>query len=557
MTMSHTITLTGNYGYSSYQAPSGLDAGTTIDATNASWIVANQGSQTNLYPFQVSGAGANLLIKGGTINGEVSQTADWKVTYVNSAAVRINSANSFIIDDWTITRPWDGIRPGGTGTFVIDNTYIANARDDAVENDDAMSGTIRDSLFDGVFSGISLGDGDVNGSNNTVTMDSMLLRMKSYPYKGEVTHGSPFKLDKGTGNMEVSPHLKITNSVIAIEKVGHESYERLQHAWDRTVESSNNVFLNLSDTPLPDNYPKPPAGWTTFQGQAARDYWDKAKADWLAGHADGATDPNPQPTPEPSTPSITTVSDDVSPVTGPVANGGSTNDTTPALTITAEVGSTVRVYDGTSLLGTAAETATAGTFTFTAASLAEGSHSFTATATNAAGNTSVASGTYAITISPSDATPPSAPTPTFSGANFTGTSKDETIVGNAQVNRIEAKDGADKVWGGPDNDTFVFTRGGDMDNSAKAVDLYMDFTPGADKFDFRAIDANEKASGNQDFSFIGEAAFGTATAGQVRSFYDASKNVTRIELNTDADNGAEYFFHVDGKHTFTAADFIL
>jgi Ca2+-binding RTX toxin-like protein len=297
--MSHTITLSKDYGYSSYKAPSGLDAGTTIDASDASWIVSNIDKPINLYPFQVNGAGAGLMIQGGTIVGKVPQTGDWKDTYVNSAAMRIGSSNSFTIDDWTITQPWDGIRVSGSGTFLIEDTYIANSRDDAVENDDVLSGTIRDSLFNGVFSGVSLGDGDVDGSDNVVTMDGMLLRSKSYLYKGEMTHGSPFKLDKSTGADDVVPSLRFINNVVAIEDVNHFGQERLQRAWDKTIESSGNVFLNLSDTPLPSDYPKPGAGWTILQGQAARDYWETARKAWIDSHAgDGeepATDVGEQP----------------------------------------------------------------------------------------------------------------------------------------------------------------------------------------------------------------------------------------------------------------------
>jgi hypothetical protein len=454
-----TITLSGNYGYSTYQAPSSLGANTTIDATSASWVVANQGSHTNLYPFQVSGAGDGLLIKGGTITGEVSQTGDWESTYINSAALRVNSANSFVIDRWTITQPWDGIRPGGTGTFVIQDTYIANSRDDAVENDDAIGGTIRDSLFDNVFSGVSLGDGDVDGSDNIVTMDGMLLRMKEYLYKGEMTHGSPFKLDKGTGADDVVPSLRFINNVVAIEDVNHIGQERLQRTWDKTVASSGNVFLNLSDTPLPSDYPKPGEGWTILQGQAAREYWDKARAAWVDNH-DGTpvTTPTPTLTPAP------------------------TPDLTPLPTL--------------------------------------------------------------------------AETPTFSGTSYSGLRSGETIIGNDLDNTINAGNGADTVWGRAGSDVFVFSRGGDMNGGGK-VDVYMDFEHGADRFDLRLVDANEMQSGDQAFVYVGEAAFGSSKPGEMRSVYDATGNVTRIELNTDRDINADYAFHADGRHSFVAADFIL
>jgi Ca2+-binding RTX toxin-like protein len=296
------IKLTANYGYSTYSV-SNLEAYSTIDASSASWIVSNsrnsnpdadtswsEGSgQLNCYPFKVSGAGTGLLIKGGTIWGEVPQYSDWSYTYNNSAALRIENAPGVIIDDWRIDGVWDGIRIAtGTTNFLIDDAYITNVRDDAVENDYVLSGTIRDSLFDGVFSGISLGSGSpVDGSSNTITIESTFIRNKSYLYKGEMTHVSPFKAN--TSAPETTPDIRIINSVFAIEDPNHESQGRLDLAWENVVESRGNVFLNLSDTPLPPDYPLPPSGFTILQGQQARDYWEACKAAWLANH-DGVGD---------------------------------------------------------------------------------------------------------------------------------------------------------------------------------------------------------------------------------------------------------------------------
>jgi Ca2+-binding RTX toxin-like protein len=296
-TMSHTITLTGDQGYS-YYSQSGLDADTTIDAYGATWHL-NQ--QMNPYPFRVTSSGTGLKVLGGTVVGEVPLDTDWQIQYINSAAVRISSNFDFLVKDWTISQVWDGIRVVGTGTFTIEDVWVKSSRDDAVENDDVLGGTIRDSLFENVFSGVSLGDGDVNGSGNVVTMDGVLIRMESYLAEGKITHGSPFKLDKGTGADDVVPGLRFFNNVVAIDTPNHESWERLQRAWDKTIEASGNVFLNLSDTPLPTNYPKPGAGWTILEGQAARDYWQQSRDVWIDNHGIPTTPPIEPP------PSINTI----------------------------------------------------------------------------------------------------------------------------------------------------------------------------------------------------------------------------------------------------------
>ena len=80
-----------------------------------------------------------------------------------------------------------------------------------------------------------------------------------------------------------------------------------------------------------------------------------------------------------------------------VAGDGITNDNTLALTGTAAANSTVQVYDGATLLGTVTANGS-GAWSFTTATLADGAHSFTATATDAAGNTSAASSALSVTI---------------------------------------------------------------------------------------------------------------------------------------------------------------
>ena len=94
----------------------------------------------------------------------------------------------------------------------------------------------------------------------------------------------------------------------------------------------------------------------------------------------------------PVAPVIVSVTDDVVPVTGAVADNGSSNDTTLTVAGTAEAGSTVTIYDtdGTTVLGTGV--ATGGAFSITTSVLGEGAHTLTARASDAAGNQSAGLG---------------------------------------------------------------------------------------------------------------------------------------------------------------------
>lgn len=324
-----TITLTGDYGYDKYTAgyTNPLAAGTIINAQNASWNLSisrnqnpdadtpvTQGTDSILtHPFIIYSAGTGLVLNGGTINGSVPQTSDWEYTYVHSAGVRLDSAPNAIVANWRMDMVWDGIRfKQASPNWLVDDAYISNARDDAIENDWAVTGTVRDSLFDGVFVGIGLHNSEhTAATGNTITFENVMMRMKSYLYMGDLTHGTFFKVDKD--DPDAVPDIRIINTVFAIEDVTPGMHtERQKIAWDNVVESHGNVFLNLSDTPLPADYDLPKSGFTILQGQQARDYWEACKTAWLANH-DGVGDaaltalpplPGTTPTPIPSSASV-------------------------------------------------------------------------------------------------------------------------------------------------------------------------------------------------------------------------------------------------------------
>ena len=101
-----------------------------------------------------------------------------------------------------------------------------------------------------------------------------------------------------------------------------------------------------------------------------------------------------------------------------------TDITTPTLTGTAEVGSTVTVYDGTTAIGTGVTAAT-GKWTITTSTLTSGIHSITAKATDVAGNLGTASGALSVTI---DGAAPAAPSmPDLLATSDSGASNTDNI----------------------------------------------------------------------------------------------------------------------------------
>ncbi|MFL5332995.1 MAG: Ig-like domain-containing protein, partial [Geminicoccaceae bacterium] len=120
-------------------------------------------------------------------------------------------------------------------------------------------------------------------------------------------------------------------------------------------------------------------------------------------------------------------------------NEASTNIAKPTITGTAEAGSTVTLYDGSAVVGTAAADASTGAWSITATTaLTEGSNSLSAKATDAAGNVSVASNALGVLL---DTVAPSVPsTPVLADASDSGVKGDHatnvskpTLTGTADV----------------------------------------------------------------------------------------------------------------------------
>ena len=288
--------VSGDFGYEPFLF-SGEDDGLeqALDARSASFIVANSRnpnpndeftcdfgwSSINPYPFRVYNPDLTTLV-GGIINGEIPQESDWKNTYCNSAAVMFNNAACGTVDGLRITSAWDGIRAAeGSPNLKIKNSWISNVRDDAVENDNYLPLVFEDNLIDGAFHGISVhSGGDIsNDAGTTVNIYGSLIRIREYLYKGSQQLGALFK------NEESSPTSVIHNTVVAVDYNGGEIFPKYwERSWSKIEECSNNLFLWMSDLPIPDSLPLPPACFTSLSGAEARAEWDKAKQNWINCH---------------------------------------------------------------------------------------------------------------------------------------------------------------------------------------------------------------------------------------------------------------------------------
>ena len=130
----------------------------------------------------------------------------------------------------------------------------------------------------------------------------------------------------------------------------------------------------------------------------------------------------------------------------------------------------------------------------------------------------------------------------------------DTVIGSAGADDIRAGAGRDLLTGGGGDDIFDFNS--TSHSKGSSTDRITDFTQGSDVIDLTSIDANTRLSGNNEFVFIGDSAFGNV-AGQLR--YDATSlpGVTRVLADTNGDGAIDMEIHLSGTHALTQNDFLL
>ena len=128
----------------------------------------------------------------------------------------------------------------------------------------------------------------------------------------------------------------------------------------------------------------------------------------LAKNTSAASTVEADDTTPPATPIITNVVDDVSTTTGTIISGTTTDDRTPLISGTGELGTKIFVYSENIQIGFT-EVNSAGNWSFQVpASLTDGAHSLTADAVDRRGNHSVMSDIWAINVDPAAPNPPTA-----------------------------------------------------------------------------------------------------------------------------------------------------
>ncbi|MDF8331748.1 calcium-binding protein [Novosphingobium cyanobacteriorum] len=135
-----------------------------------------------------------------------------------------------------------------------------------------------------------------------------------------------------------------------------------------------------------------------------------------------------------------------------------------------------------------------------------------------------------------------------------GGNDDDKLDGGTGDDDLTGGSGRDTLKGGDGADTFIFANG-DTGGTRLTADRIADFSHAqGDHVDLSAVDADTLTDGDQAFTFIGTAAFGSH-AGELR--YSVFDGKSFVSGDTDGDGVANFMIRMDHVTTLVAEDFVL
>ncbi|PUJ95682.1 Ig-like domain repeat protein [Salmonella enterica subsp. enterica serovar Dublin] len=311
-----------------------------------------------------------------------------------------------------ITSATDDV-PGMTGT--LDNGALTNDSRPTLNGTGEAGATIR--ILD---NGVEIGSATVDQSGNWRFTPNAPLESNAHIFtavatdpagnSGQPSDGFTLNIDAQAPDVPVITSVIDDNNQPTVPVLPGQSTDDRQPILNGTGEPGATITIFDNGTPLGTAQVGENGSWTfpVPRNLSEGSHNLTVSATEPAGNSSSVSsgfvltiDATP-----PAAPVIASVADNTAPVTGIVPNGGSTNETRPTLSGTGEAGTTISIYNGSALVGTAQVQAN-GSWSFTpSTSLGAGVWNLTATATDAAGNTSAASEIRSFTI---DTTAPAAP----------------------------------------------------------------------------------------------------------------------------------------------------
>lgn len=295
------VKIQGQLGFTYTAFPEVADD-TTYDLTEAVW------TSRDIHPTSTMFVAGNQLkpprdlrIKGGVLHGSIPLEWSWSLSHAFGGSGFLTIASGLqSLEGVRIHNVQDGWRPRETpeflpraypnnGRFLMRDCYVTGIRDDCIENDEFLPGTVEDCLIDGTFTFFSEQNEKINGvrflESPTIASDEdpnieltrVLVRL-AITSGGEPGPGTWFKLH---GYDSPNHRMVIKDCVFAVGTKPRAGWKHLNFPKTCTFKGTN-YLLWLGEPGVCEA--KVPAELTFLEGQAARDKWIELRNAWLTAH---------------------------------------------------------------------------------------------------------------------------------------------------------------------------------------------------------------------------------------------------------------------------------
>ncbi len=377
-------------------------------------------------------------------------------------------------------------------TALIENNEIRGGQHGVVVHD-AQNGLVRLNTFGGVLQrAIRFSD-----SGKTTRTDLWNGYAVDNELNGNIIAGCELPDEEVACSGNTAPETTIDSGPTSVVNSASAIFSFSSSEADSTFECSLDA-APLAECASPKEYAGLLDGEHTFEVRAI--------------DAGGTADPAPAK----RTWTVDTVAPEVPTITSP-ENNSNNNTGSVTLSGTAEPGSTIEIFEGTASKGTTRADAS-GAWSVTIGSVPNGSHTFTATATDAAANTSSPSNTRTVIVevTPTDTTAPTVestvPAPSAKGvaptANVTATFSEEMVASsiNGQTFKLFKKGSTTKLSATvsyPDPNSPPYTAKLDPSNSLKRGATYKAVvSTGAKDLAGNPLDQNSTSTGLQEMAWF-------------------------------------------------------
>jgi len=257
---------------------------TVFDCGMTTFLANETQAKEDRYPFSIKWSPHPVTVKNANIIGVQSRDFDWRKMKndYEGDGIRMEMSGRKVVDGCFIDNVEDGFSPRHSGEWEVANTVMTGIRDDCIENDQLLSGQIRNCLFEGhTFLSYQYGS-NANPANFTpphIKIDDCLIRLIAQPDNRSETDYKPDGKSCGQffKRSEVGGFIEMRNCVLRTDQWSARGKSQMDFPMTGIYENVTLVWLGDGE------YPRPlPPGMTLTTDE---EFWNVRMNEWIEGFA--------------------------------------------------------------------------------------------------------------------------------------------------------------------------------------------------------------------------------------------------------------------------------